>query len=80
VNDAVAGAVPVLMWEVRVADGRLDELLAWVSANAEASAEVYRSHGPQPRVVVIGARPLPSPPDGLVARPAHSWPFERIPR
>ncbi|MDT4983866.1 MAG: hypothetical protein QOF95_1356, partial [Pseudonocardiales bacterium] len=41
-----------LMWEVRAADGRLAELVAYVSAHADPAAQVFRSDGIDPRVVV----------------------------
>ncbi len=71
-----------LMWEVRAADGRLDELVAWVVAHAGASASIYRSDDGEPRVVVIdptGAG-LPDPPPSLVVRPPHVWPFTPVER
>ncbi len=70
------------MWEVRAAPGRADELVAFVLAAADPAAQVYRSAGPEPRVVVIDptGRGIPDVPDGLVARPPHAWPFEEIAR
>jgi hypothetical protein len=71
-----------LMWEVRVATGRVDELLAIIMAQADPSAQVYLSAGPEPRIVVIdpSGRGLPEVPNDLVARPPHTWPFEPVPR
>ncbi len=71
-----------VMWEARAAEGRLDELLAFVSAAADPSAQVYRSAGAQLRVVVIdpSGRGIADVPSNLVARAPHSWPFELIPR
>ncbi len=70
------------MWEARAAAGRLDELVAFVLDHADPSAQVYRSVGDEPRVVVIDptGRGLGDVPAGLLARPAHSWIFELLPR
>ncbi|MEY9967101.1 hypothetical protein ABIA33_005166 [Streptacidiphilus sp. MAP12-16] len=71
-----------VMWEVRAAPGRMPELLEWVGdlpAPPGGSADVYTAA--DDRVVVIlrtpGSTPgrLPTPPEGLLARPAHQWPF-----
>jgi hypothetical protein len=72
--------VSVLMWEVRAATGRLDELVAHVSAHADPAAAVYRSA--DERVVVIdpSGHGLPDVPAELVARPPHVWPFEQVAR
>jgi hypothetical protein len=71
-----------LMWEVRAAPGRLDELVAFVDAHADPAAQVYRADGPDPRVVVIdpSGRGVPDVPPELIARPAHGWRFEAVPR
>lgn len=72
--------VRTLMWEAKAADGRADELLAFVLAHAHPDADVYRSA--DSRVVVIdptGAG-IQDVPDGLLARPAHAWPFQPVPR
>jgi hypothetical protein len=71
-----------LMWEVRAADGRLAELVAYVSAHADPGAQVFRSDGAEPRVVVIDptGRGLPDVPADLIARPAHEWHFEPVTR
>ncbi|MGH8962555.1 MAG: hypothetical protein ACRDWT_15440 [Jatrophihabitantaceae bacterium] len=69
-----------LMWEVRAARGRLDELVAHVRGHVHPDAQVYRSDDPDPRVVVIdptGTGPAGTPPD-LIARPPHEWHFERV--
>jgi type IV secretory pathway TrbF-like protein len=70
------------MWEVSAAEGRLDELIAFVLATADPSAHVYRSAGPVPRVVVIDptGQGIAEVPADLIARPAHSWEFEPIAR
>ena len=72
----------VLMWEVRAAAGRLDDLLQHVLDHADPAAQVYRSRGAEPRVVVIDptGRGIPDLPDGLAARAPHSWDFEPVPR
>jgi hypothetical protein len=71
------------MWEVRVADGQLEQLLAWVLHRVDDQAQVYRSADPAPRVVVIdpsgtAGTALGDVPEYLVARPAHSWDFEPV--
>ncbi|MEO8888801.1 MAG: hypothetical protein ABI429_05845 [Jatrophihabitantaceae bacterium] len=69
-----------LMWEVRAAPGRIDELVAHVRAHVHASAEVYRSDDADPRVVVIdptGDGPADVPVE-LLGRPAHEWHFTRV--
>ncbi len=72
----------MLMWEVRAADGQLDALLAYVIEAADPSAQIYRSDGPEPRVVVLdpSGRGLPDVAAELVARPPHSWSFEPVER
>ena len=42
-----------VMWEIRAANGRLDELLDWALGRLDPSARVYRSNGGEPRLVVI---------------------------
>jgi hypothetical protein len=71
-----------LMWEVRAAPGRLEELVAFVCDAADPAAQVYRSDGPDPRVVLIdpSERGIAAVPDELVARPAHAWRFELVER
>ena len=68
-----------LMWEVRAAPGRLDELLDHVLTHAGPAAQVYRSES---RVVVIdpAGQGLPDPPAELLARPPHRWTFEQVTR
>ena len=73
----------VLMWEAK---GDADGLIAWWRKDAlaslpdDASVELFRSAD---RVVAFvrnapaGLR-LPEPPDALVARPPHGWPFETV--
>lgn len=74
------GAVRTVMWEVRAAAGRTDELLAWVLEHAPGGADVYRSA--DQRVVVIdrSGAGLPEAPDELVDRPPHAWRFDPVPR
>jgi hypothetical protein len=69
-----------LMWEAKAADGRAEDLLAWVLENAAPAAEIYRSA--DQRVVVIDPTDsdLPDPPADLLARPAHAWRFTPVPR
>jgi hypothetical protein len=71
-----------LMWEVRAADGRLADLVAYVSAHADPSAQLFRSDGADPRVVVIDptGRGVSDVPAELVARPPHEWSFEPVAR
>jgi hypothetical protein len=71
-----------VMWEVRAADGRLDDLVAYVDAHAHPSARVYRAGGAEPRVVVIDPteRGVPDVPAHLVARAPHAWRFDEVPR
>jgi hypothetical protein len=73
----------VTMWEVRAADGQLEQLLAWALPRLADSAQVYRSAAGEPRVVVLDPTGevtdrLAGIPDGLVARPAHAWQFEAV--
>lgn len=69
-----------VMWEVKAADGRADELVAHVLANADPASDVYRSR--DGRVVVIDptGRGPGEVPSELVVRPPHVWPFERVER
>lgn len=71
-----------VMWEVRAAEGRADELVAFVLAHADAAAQVYRSSAGEQRVVVIDptGRGIADVPEDLVARPPHMWHFEPVPR
>jgi hypothetical protein len=73
----------VTMWEVRAADGQLDELLAWLLPRLGSSAQVYRSSAGEPRVVVLDPTGevtdrLAGVPPSLVARPAHAWQFDEV--
>ncbi len=74
--------VDVLMWEVRAAAGRVEELVEHVRASADPAAQIYRADGPDARVVVIDptGRGVPDVPAELVARPAHEWRFEPVAR
>jgi hypothetical protein len=73
----------VTMWEVRAADGQLEQLLAWLLPRLSESAQVYRSAAGEPRVVVLDPTGevtdrLAGVPAGLIARPAHAWQFEAV--
>jgi hypothetical protein len=72
----------MLMWEVRAADGRIEELVAFVRTAADPSAQIYRSAEPEARVVVVdpSGRGIAGLPPDLVARPPHVWPFEPVAR
>jgi hypothetical protein len=74
------GRVTTLMWEVRAADGKHDELVAHVLARADPAADVYRSA--DGRVVVIDptGRGVADVPAALVDRAPHVWRFEPVPR
>lgn len=74
----------VLMWEAK---GDADGLVTWWRASVDpelaagVEAELFRSAD---RVVALvrGVGPgfrVPEPPDALVARPPHAWPFETVP-
>jgi hypothetical protein len=69
-----------LMWEVRAAPGRREELLRWVEDTVHRDAEIYL--GGEERIVVIarGVEKLPDPPEKLLARTVHEWPFEHYGR
>jgi len=71
-----------LMWEVRAAEGRLGELMAYIAAHAPPAAQIFRSDGPDSRVVVIdpSGRGLPDIPGDLIAREPHEWRFEAVQR
>jgi hypothetical protein len=73
---------PVLMWEVRAAEGREDELLRHVLETAAPQAQVFRSADSPPRIVVLDPTGLgvPNVPAELVARPPHQWRFEPVDR
>ncbi len=74
------------MWEVRAADGLLAELIEWVAARIDPSAQLYRSAaGPASDVRVVVIDPtgqardqLAELPAELLARPAHAWDFEAV--
>ena len=70
------------MWEVRGAEGREVDLLAYVLAHAAPSAQVFRSAAGPPRVVVFDptGHGVPDVPAELVHRPAHSWRFLSVER
>jgi hypothetical protein len=72
--------VTTLMWEAKAAPGRDGELVAHALRHADPQAQIYRSA--DGRVVVIdpSGLGLPDADDDLLARPAHSWRFERVPR
>jgi hypothetical protein len=77
--------MPTTMWEVRAADGQLDQLLAWVLRRVDGTAQVYRSSDGEPRVVVIdptgqASHTLANTPAHLVSRPPHAWHFDPVPR
>ncbi|HEY3736594.1 MAG TPA: hypothetical protein VGL26_04055 [Jatrophihabitans sp.] len=80
-QSGVSKPPPVLMWEVRVAEGRLEDLIAYAKQHADPSAEIYAAHDPD-RLVLIdpSGLGLPDVPGDLVARPAHAWPFGKIAR
>jgi hypothetical protein len=72
-----------LMWEAKAAEGRADELLAWL-VDVAPLGEVFRSFD---RVVLVvdlassdgvRAEAVPQPPPDLVARPPHAWRFTRV--
>jgi hypothetical protein len=69
-----------LMWEAKAVAAHAEELLAWALDVAAPEADVYRSA--DARVVVIDptGRGLPEAPGQWLARPAHSWSFERVAR
>jgi hypothetical protein len=69
-----------LMWEVRAADGRTDDLLTWVLAHADAAAEVYCSADGRVVVVDRNGTALPDVPPELVTRQPHAWRFEPVAR
>jgi hypothetical protein len=66
------------MWEAKAADGRTDELLAWL-LDAAPRGEVFRSAD---RVVLVvdlaTSEAVPQPPPDLLARPPHAWRFYRV--
>ncbi|HEX2143689.1 MAG TPA: hypothetical protein VHG10_04180 [Glycomyces sp.] len=76
-----------LMWEAKAAEGRGAELLRWVLdegvrevADPQVRTEVFVS-GDRVVVIAVGEkapRRLPDPPEDLIERPPHAWPFTRI--
>lgn len=76
-----------LMWEAKAAEGRGAELLRWVLdegvravADPEVRTEVFIA-GDRVVVVAVGdgaPRRLPDPPEDLVERAPHAWPFTRV--
>ncbi len=71
-----------VMWEVRAAEGRLEDLLAFVDQHADPLAQVYRGEDPEVRVVVIDPtdRGIVDVPAELVARDPHVWHFAPVSR
>jgi hypothetical protein len=77
-----------LMWEVRAAPGRLAELLAWIdreivpATRNRREVSVYQAEADERAVVIarFDGEPgeLPEPPDELVQRPVHQWPFRLV--
>ncbi len=65
------------MWEAKAVPGQTDTLVQWLLDQAPAGAQVYRSSD---RVVLIAEAPalLDEPPADLVARPPHTWEFDRL--
>ena len=77
------------MWEVRAAEGRMDELVAWVRAEvlggpaasvAGCTTELYAAADDRVVMIATAASPpqLPDAPAELVRRPAHQWRFRRL--
>lgn len=76
-----------LMWEAKAAEGRGAELLRWVLddgvhaiADPQLRTEVFIA-GERVVVIVNGDNPprrLPDPPEELIERPPHAWPFTRV--
>jgi hypothetical protein len=89
-NEDLPGATPhdTMMWEVRAAPARSDDLIAWVDGTAVpellARGDCLRVDvfgAADDRVVVIArfanrAGRLPDPPADLLRRPPHSWTFQ----
>ncbi len=69
-----------LMWEAKAAEGRAEELLAWVLEHAAPGARVYRSADARVVVVDDSNTALPEAPAELLDRPAHEWRFTPVPR
>ncbi|MBA8824541.1 hypothetical protein FHX42_001888 [Saccharopolyspora lacisalsi] len=82
-----------LMWEARAAEGRIDELVEWLDNEAVPylreqadcrGVHVYRSEQDEEQRAVVLAHfdgepaRLPDPPEGLLHRDPHQWPFQRV--
>jgi hypothetical protein len=78
-----------LMWEARAAEGRGEELLAWVRGQRLAREPLRREvlRAPQDRVLVITwwdaeytaeLPELPEPEGELLSRAVHRWRFEAV--
>jgi hypothetical protein len=69
------------MWEVRAAEGRLDELVAYAIKNADPAAEIYAANDPA-RLVLIdpSGRGLPDVPAEFVGRTPNEWQFRKLAR
>ncbi|MFI1162266.1 hypothetical protein ACH4UM_01325 [Streptomyces sp. NPDC020801] len=78
-----------LMWEARAAEGRGDELLAWVRRQTLPAQPLRREsfRAPQDRVLVITwwdadhdaeLPELPEPVGELMTRSVHRWRFESM--
>jgi hypothetical protein len=78
--------VDTLMWEAKAAEGRGAELLRWAldegvrGVDPAVRTEVFVA-GERVVVIAVGERPprrLPDPPEELVDRAPHAWPFTRV--
>ncbi|GAA0906417.1 hypothetical protein [Streptomyces thermoalcalitolerans] len=78
-----------LMWEARAAEGRGEDLLAWVRRQKLEREPLRREtfRAPQDRVLVITwwdaeydaeLPELPEPDSELMRRPVHRWRFESV--
>jgi hypothetical protein len=77
-----------LMWEVRAAPGRRDELVAWVhdtvlpgilALPGPIAADVYTGEDHVVVIVHCAVQPtLPAPPPALVTRSPEQWPFRHV--
>jgi hypothetical protein len=78
-----------LMWEVRAAPGRREELVNWVEdivmpeilalPPGPLTADVYTGEDHVVLIVRCTVQPtLPAPPPELIARSPEQWPFRRI--
>ncbi len=75
------------MWEAKAAEGRGAELLRWVLdegvhevTDPQVRIEVFVS-GDRVVVIAVGENApgrLPDPPEELVERAPHAWPFTRV--